>query len=376
MMRLLCLYQVLFHYRVGTYEAIAKLPNIDFELWHGSSDPDSKLKNYNGEVSFPHKRVPTCRFKGKTNNGGISIVYQPFLFLRLIIKNPDVILTEGASSFITATTAFLYCKLFRKKMIWWSLGALVGRSSTGISGVVHKWIRFMERHCDAIFAYSSQAESYFKSIGVKPERIFKAINVINTDGKLKEIHESGEIIKEPGFNVVFVGAITPQKQLEILIDAVNELSEEHGDISLHIIGDGTYLPAVKEYVLQKGIAANVVFHGRVTIGLNCLLKKYSVLVLPGLGGLAIVDGMISSLPVISGRADGTELDLIANGENGFVTGNMTEQYLVEKMAYLYNNPSIVMRMGRASYERITGQFSFSNYMKVFESCLRSVGYEE
>ena len=38
-MKLLCLYQVMFQYRVGTYEAIAKLPNVDFELWHGNDVP-------------------------------------------------------------------------------------------------------------------------------------------------------------------------------------------------------------------------------------------------------------------------------------------------------------------------------------------------
>ena len=365
----------MFQYRVGTYEAIAKMPNVDFELWHGSSDSHSKLKNYEGEVSICRRQIPTCRFRGKTNNGGMSIVYHPFLFLMLIFKNPDVILSEGASSFLTATTAFIYCKLFRKKMVWWSLGSLVGRTSTGVSAVIHKWIRFIERHCDAIFAYSTQAESYFTSIGVKPQRIFKAVNVINVDKKLLEIQEAGTVEKDPGFNIVFVGAITPQKQLKILVDSVNELSKKHDDVSLHIIGDGTYLDTIKEYAAQDGITAKVYFHGRVTNGLNSLLQKYSVLVLPGLGGLAIVDGMISSLPVISGRADGTELDLIANGVNGYVTDIMTKEFLLEKLMYLYDNPKDVMRMGNNSYERITGPFSFTNYMRVFESCLKTVGYE-
>lgn len=375
-MRLLCLYQVMFQYRVGTYEAIAKLPGVDFELWHGSSDPHSKLKNYNGEVSFPRKQINTCRFKGKTNNGGMSLVYHPFLFLRLVFKNPDVILTEGASSFITATIAFIYCKLFRKKIIWWSLGALAGRISTGLSGVVHKWIRFMERHCDAIFAYSTQAETYFKAIGVKPQRIFKAVNVINVDKKLREIQENGNVEKESGFNIVFVGAITPQKQLEMLVDSVNEMFKKHNDVSLHIIGDGNYMNKIKEYAAKDSISVKVVFHGRVTNGLNSLLQRYSVLVLPGLGGLAIVDGMISSLPVISGRADGTELDLITNGENGYVTDVMSKEYLLEKLTYLYDNPKEIKRMGMSSYERITSQFSFSNYMKVFDSCLKFVEYEK
>ena len=230
----------------------------------------------------------------------------------------------------------------------------------------------MERHSNAIFAYSSQAEDYFISIGVKPERIFKAINVINTGSKFKSIEEAGVIEKEGGFNVVFVGAIAQTKRLEMLVDAFSELSKTIMDIKLHIIGDGGYLDTLTEYASKSAYNQNIVFHGRVVDGLNVMLKRYTVLVLPGLGGLAIVDGMVSSLPIIAGRADGTELDLIENGTNGFVTDTMTKEYLVDKLLYLYQNPEEVDRMGKESYSRITGPFSFEHYMSIFSDCLKYV----
>lgn len=371
-MKLLCLYQVMFQYRVGTYEAMAKLPDVDFELWHGKDVPNSKLKNYKGEVAFKRRVLPTVRYSGKTNNGGISIAYHPFLFIKLIKHNPDVILTEGTSSILTSTVAFLYCKIFRKKIIWWSLGTLTGHTTKGLSSVVHRWAEYMERHSNAIFAYSTQAQDYFISIGVKPERIFKAINVINMESKIKSIKDVGAIEKEEGFNVAFVGAIAQTKKLEMLVDAVAELSKTITDIKLHIIGDGDYLKTLKEYVSVNASNQNVVFHGRIVDGLNVELSKYQVLVLPGLGGLAIVDGMVSSLPIIAGRADGTELDLIEDGGNGFVVGNMTKEYLVEKLSYLYNNPAEVIRMGNESYSRITVPFSFDHYMGIFSDCLKYV----
>lgn len=371
-MRLLCLYQVMFQYRVGTYEAMSKLPGVDFEMWHGRDVPNSKLRNYKGEVDFKERLLPTVRFSGKTNNGEVSIAYHPFLFLRLIMHNPDVILTEGASSILTSTVAFLYCKLFRKKIIWWSLGALIGHTTKGISSIVHRWAEYMERHCDAIFAYSTQAEDYFISIGVRQERIYKAINVINIEPKINSIMEATTIEKDFGFNVAFVGAIAQTKRLELLVDAVSELSKSITDIKLHIIGDGAYLNTLKEYVKNGDGNQYVVFHGRIVDGLNAMLKQYTVLVLPGLGGLAIVDGMISSLPIIAGRADGTELDLIENGINGYVTDTMTKEFLVEKLLYLYQNPEETTRMGNESYSRITGPFSFDHYMGVFADCLKFV----
>ena len=370
-MKLLCLYQVMFQYRVGTYEAISRLPGVDFELWHGSDVPNTKLKNYKGEVGFKHRQLPCWHLPVKTNNGSSSQPFFPLLFFRLVLKNPDVIFAEGASSIFSLTTAYLYAKLFRKKIIMWSMGKLAGRNYKGVRRLIQNWIIKIETSSDALFVYSSQAERYFIQNGVEAKHIFKAVNVIDTNAKLTSLRKAGIIEKEPGFNVVFVGAINKTKKLELLVDAVQTLAQMHNDVKLHIIGDGNYLQVIKRYVADKKLEETVVFHGRVTDGLNALLAKFQVLALPGLGGLAIVDGMISSLPIISGLADGTELDLI-DDSNGFVTDEMTVNYMVDKLNILYNNPDQSRRMGECSYQKITGDYSFDSYINKFNKCLNYV----
>ena len=358
----------MFQYRVGTYEAISRLPNVDFELWHGPSVPGTKLRNYEGAVSFRHK-IPPTKYIAVPGDGRKPLhPYSPFFFIRLARYNPDVILAEGASSIFWASIAFLYAKCFRKKIIWWSLGALKGQRYRGIRAVVQKWIAFIERHVDAVLTYSSQGEDYFLSVGVSPERIFKAVNVISMQSKLDEIQKAGHQEKKPGFNIAFVGAITTFKKLELLVDAAKILSRKHPDIHLHIIGDGAYRKEIEQYVASEASDVDTIFHGRITSGLNVMLESFQVLVLPGLGGLAIVDGMLSSLPVISGRADGTELDLIS-AESGFVTDSMTTDYLVDKLSILYDNPDLAIRMGKCAFDRITGEFSFENYMRIVASCI-------
>lgn len=373
--RLLCLYQVMFQYRVGTYEAISKLPDVKFELWHGKDVSGSKMKNDKGMVSFRHKQLPSWRLPIKTNNGASSQPFFPFLFFRLIANNPDVILAEGASSIISLSVAFLYSKLFRKKMILWSMGALAGREYKGVRGFVQRWIRHIERRVNALFVYSTQAENYFIDEGVDRKKIFKAINVIDTNAKLSSLKRSCPIEKESGFNVAFVGAINKTKRLDLLVDAVSDLAHKYGDVKLHIIGDGNYIQTIKDYVSNVGLENLVEFHGRVTDGLNELLSRYQVLALPGLGGLAIVDGMVSSLPIISGLADGTEKDLI-DESNGFVTDNMTKDYMVEKLTILHDSPNLVNLLGENSFRKITEEFSFDIYIGIFNECLKFVMYEK
>ena len=365
----------MFQYRVGTYEAISQLDGIDFELWYGSDVPNTKLKNYKGKVSFKHRQLPCWHLPVRTNNGSSSQPFFPLLLIRLINYSPDVILAEGASSIFALSIAFIYSKLFRKKFIMWSLGKLADRDYKGIRGVVQKWIKIISKKSDALFVYSTQAERFFIHEGVKPNKIFKAVNVIDTNAKLALLNEAGKIIKAPGFNVVFVGAINKTKRLELLVDAIGQLSSKYNNVKLHIIGDGNYLKTIKNYVNIKELENVVVFHGRVTDGLNVLLSQYQVLALPGLGGLAIVDGMISSLPIISGLADGTELDLI-DEMNGFVTDNMTIDYMVEKLSILYEDPELIRKMGECSYKKITGEFSFNNYISQFNNCLNFVMNEK
>ncbi len=375
-MKLLCLYCVMFQYRVGTYKAISELEHVDFELWHGKSVPGSKRNNFEGNVPYRHKKIPTYYLFSSKRKKQIGLPYSPFLFWRLVKYNPDVILTEGASNLIWAFTAFVYAKLFRKKIIWWSLGTLANNKRGGLRGLLQHFISFIECHVDAVFTYSTQGERYFLDEGIPQEKIYKAINVINMQSKIKQMKDAGKHSKTNGFNIAFVGAITKEKCLELLVDVVELLSKKYSDIHLHLIGDGTYKSTLEDYVKGKDCHLNVVFHGRIVDGLNVELSKYQVLVLPGLGGLAIVDGMISSLPIIAGRADGTELDLIENGRNGFVTDTMTKEFLIEKLLYLYNNPLEMTRMGNESYSRITGPFSFEHYMSVFKNCLKYVCNEK
>lgn len=362
----------MFQYRVPTYERISNLPNVDFELLHGSSDKKSKWKNSDDKVNFKHTQLPSIWFRVSTNNGVAPQQILSFLFLKLIKENPDVIFVEGASSsIITATVAFVYAKLFRKKLIWWSMGALKNRVYKGIRGKMEGYIHYLNQHGDAIFTYSTQGENYFIQKGVSPEKVFKAVNVFDTSLKLQELVQIGEIKKIEGFNIGFVGVINKTKNLELLVNVSKKLQDKCGDVKLHIIGDGDYLDTIKTYVQQTDMEENVMFYGRMVQGLNAKLSELTVLVLPGLGGLAIVDGMISSLPIITGLADGTELDLIDNS-NGFVTSEMTEDYLLEKLSYLHDNPDMIIQMGKKSFEKITNKYTFDNYIKIFSECLNYV----
>lgn len=358
------------HYRLPLYCKIIDDGEFDVEIWHGRGFKGTK--KINAEIpaeyrpyfkQFTDYRIP---FYGQE----YRFPFAPFLFFKLIKSRPDVILSEGSSSIINSSLAFIYSKIFRKKFIWWSLGKLHGKIYSGFRRFINMWELVIERNSDAIFTYSTMGKEYFLSRGVVESKIFIGVNVFDTNAKLNEISATFEsdFLDKRFFNIGFIGTLEPTKNLELLIDVVNKLNVKYSNFRLHIIGDGSHYNELLKYSSNSNCTT---FYGRMNYGSSKILGNCDLFVLPGLGGLAIVEAMLNKLPVISGRADGTEYDLV-DENNGFIIERMDYQNLFDKIEYLYNNPDLIKLMKKRSYEKITKELSFDVYYSVFNKMIYKV----
>ncbi len=354
--KITCLYQVVMHYRLPFYKKISEDLDYEFKIIHGRGKKGSKLINTKQLDSTIHT-IELYDFR-------MPLPFSPTLFFRLIRDNPDIVFSEGSSSLINASLAFLYSKIFNKKFVWWSLGILNNKQYKGLRKLINKWELLIERNADAIFTYSTKGKEYFINRGVKPSNIFVAVNVFDTEAKLKEIERTFQegYLNKNNFNLGFIGTIQKTKNLELLVDVVEKLNKKYGNIKLHIIGDGEHLNDLKNYV---GNNQDVVFHGRMNYGASKVLSNCNIFVLPGLGGLAICEGMLNKLPIITGNADGTEYDLV-DDSNGFVIENLNIDTLSEKIEFLYMNRDVLNEMKQNSFKKITTELSFENYYSVFK----------
>jgi glycosyltransferase involved in cell wall biosynthesis len=365
------------HYRLAFYKRISNDKKFDFTLFYGKEDKGTKLVNADfADTEINNKKLCGFRVPFVTNNGKGKIQISPFLFFELIYLSPQIVFSEGSSSIINSSVAFIYAKIFKKKFIWWSLGMLKNRKYTGIRKLINRWEKIIENNCDAIFTYSNQGKEYFLSRGVQKERIFVGVNVLDTNEKLIEMqsfkNEKSNLTFRNNFNLSFIGSITKEKNIELLIDALEIFNKTYSQKGkLHIIGDGIHLIEIKDYLKAKKLTSSVIFYGRINRGANVVLKQCQVMVLPGLGGLSICEGMLNSLPIITGTADGTEIDLV-DKLNGFVIPDLTDKILFKKIEYLYLNPHIRIEMGKKSFERITTNYSFDNYYKMFNETVNFV----
>jgi len=374
--KLAIVYQVVFHYRIPFYERIFSDPDFTSILFHGNDNPYNKSKNYDATFKFQHKKLNTIFIPYGKEDSGIRKVMPlfPNLLFRLFAFRPDVILCEGTSALPNALISFIYCRLFRKPFIWWSLGRIKKeRKYSKTSSKLESLITYLECNASAIFTYSTTGKNYFVGKGVDPEKVFVGVNVIDTNKRLSEIKMVIKNCRKDKniFQILFVGAILKEKHLEILIDAFNMLCHKYSKkVNLVIVGDGSYLANIKEYA-QKTESENILFTGKIIEGVSRYFLESDVFVLPGLGGLAISDAMVHGLPVITSTADGTEIDLVTT-ETGFLLDNMTVENLFNKLELLFLNPRLKEKLSSNSKKIITTLYSFDNYYNIFKDSAKYV----
>jgi len=367
------LYRVLQGWRVPIFEKLNKLPSVEICVFHGKSFKKTKVVNYEGQKHFNSKCLPTIGVNLATKNGQAVMPINPTLILELTKFKPDIILCEGASNFINNYFAYIYKVLFKKKMIWWSLGEIKNRQKSLLRKIFDKPIQFLEKNMNSILAYSSFGTEYFIKLGIPKEKIFVAVNVIDTNKKKRVIKSLDcsliyeEAHRNSVFNVLFVGALTKEKKVDILLKSFKKLETEVEAVHLTIVGDGLYKNNYIQLASELEIE-NVKFTGKIIDGISKYFIASDIFVLPGLGGLAVSDALVHGLPVIASIGDGCEKDLLSTGA-GIIDENLTDEVLFKYLINLYKDPDKLNKMKKEAVNIIDNRFNINTYIDNVSQCI-------
>tara|TARA_B100000768_G_C11283291_1_gene380076 strand:+ start:4087 stop:5217 length:1131 start_codon:yes stop_codon:yes gene_type:complete len=367
------LYRVIQGWRAPIFEKISADKDLNIEVWHGPDFPGTKVVSTKKRLALKKRKLLSLKIILKSVNGLIAMPLSPFLFFILIYKNPKVVICEGASNLANSMIAFIYCKIFGKKYIWWSLGKIQDRVYDKKRSTLDKIIKYIERKSDRIITYSSVGKIYFKSLGIDDDKIIVAVNVIDTESKLVAIQqfddatELKEQYKHYDFISLFVGALTKEKAIERLLIAQKKLEDRGLSIGTIIVGDGSHREELEKEA-KKLQVKHVDFVGKKISDSYKYFSLAKLFVLPGLGGLAISEAMCYGLPVIASIGDGCEVDLVSK-ENGIVDKDMTPEKLANYIQYFYDNREITKTFGEKSIEVITHQYNSQNYIKMIKHAI-------
>ena len=296
---------------------------------------------------------------------GQNYVIFPFLIFSLIKLNPKIIITEGGQNTINNLQVYLYCKLFKKQFILWDLGkGYQDFGSSIIRNIYMFFYEFVAKNAKFVYTYNSLGKKYFIGINVPENKIVILNNTIDTISvnktRRQNVFQIPPEIKSYNENliyIIFVGALLPSKNLEILPGILKRLGFNY---CLLMIGDGEkkYVNKLKE----SFIGTNCIFCGYKKI--NELTNYYQIAsfsILPGLGGLTINQSMAFGVPVLCRSADGAEVDLVSDNITGYIYKNIDD--LVEFVKS--KTKADWSLMGRNAEKKLYKDFSIENQTSIF-----------
>ncbi|MFZ4895759.1 glycosyltransferase [Plantibacter sp. Mn2098] len=151
--------------------------------------------------------------------------------------------------------------------------------------------------------------------------------------------------------ILFVGRVTTEKQIDVLIRALATLPAEL-DARLDIVGGGDQRKHLEQLVEQLGLGDRVTFLGKVSdADLKAAYTNAKVFAMPSIAELqsiATMEAMASGLPIVA--ADAMALPhLVHDGENGYLFTPGSVEELAERLrTVLTASPEEYRRLQDAS----------------------------
>jgi len=295
-------------------------------------------------------------------NGSLYLCYQPGLIDWLKDRDPDALIVEANPRYLSTSPAVRWMHGQGKPVIGWGLGAPpLSGSFTGFRQM--RRLSFL-RQFDALIAYSQRGAEEYAALGFPRERVFVAHNSVS---RAPVSAPNLRPLTVDRCTILFVGRLQARKRVDSLLRACAQLGSNP---RLVIIGDGPERGRLE--ALAGEIHPGAEFIGaRHGAELQPYFTEADLFVLPGTGGLAIQEAMSHGLPVIVAQGDGTQDDLVRNG-NGWQIPPDDFGALVSTMKDALSDVARLRRMGRESYRIVKEEINIGKMVEAFVTALNSL----
>lgn len=204
--------------------------------------------------------------------------------------------------------------------------------------------------------YGVDRNIYIIPTGIEIERFYTE-NVDNN--KVEEIRKKLSL-KEDSFNIVFVGRLAKEKNVDLLLNAQKNIVEKSKNINLIIIGDGPDMDEYKKTVSKLKIDNNVIFVGKVpweTVPLYYRLADvFATASRTETQGLTVIEAMAASVAPIC-IDDESFRNTVIDGLNGKIFNDQKEYEKI--VVELYKDRKLLNQLQKQA--RLNAEIHSSKY---------------
>lgn len=172
------------------------------------------------------------------------------------------------------------------------------------------------------------------------------------------------------FVLVTIGRLVERKGYEHLIRSLSLLP---GDSHLLVVGDGPLEPSLRRVAEEVGVTDRITWLGYVPRAqLYGALEAADCYVLSSLHeglGLVVLEAMWAGLPIVATN-NGGQVDLVTQGENGFLVDPGDPESLADGIRRLRDDPELRSRMARHNQSDVEKHYvgrRAEQYVKLFRT---------
>lgn len=271
-------------YRINLFERLAQRFGDRFSVCYAESNL-GVLTASPPAADWAHQLPPIYRL-------AVGLEWQPGV-LATPVRRGDVVVVSGAPRNLSNMLMLVWARLKGARTIWW------GQFWSATSRRRNLPLRMLlMRLADAVILYTDkEVEAYRAGPGRSDRRPVTALNNgINVDPilALRRPFKPAERDKA----ILFIGRLTSKAGLSLVLRALSD--SRLADITLHVIGDGDDLSALKSLAAQVGVSERVVWHGGITSesSIAAIANSCRLFVYPGSVGLSLIHAMAYGLPAI------------------------------------------------------------------------------
>jgi len=276
------------------------------------------------------------------------------------VKGKDIIVAPLELNNLNIPYLWIRRKNLCRHWIWWghAYNYQARLHSSVLVRLKEAVKRFMPPRSDGLIKYRMKGVTYWRRLGMPPEQVIPLINTIDVEGLRASAggvseEELLEIRHKLGLDgkrvLLFSGRLYREKKVDFLLRAYAMLKKSHPEVALLILGEGPERASLEMISKQLNLC-HVHFLGehvdpRQT---GVYFRLSSLLVIPGLVGLAIVHGFAFGLPLVTTDYEGHSPEIeYLSAENGVITPQEEAAYAHEIEALL-NNPARLAAMRQAA----------------------------
>ncbi|MBN2085579.1 MAG: glycosyltransferase family 4 protein [Anaerolineales bacterium] len=355
--------RVLPMYRAAFFDSLARSLPGTLSVFAGSPAP--------GEGIPQAAKLNAARWTRAENRrlglGRLSLLWQHGWREWVESADPDLLILEANPRYLSNVHLAGWMKARGRPVVGWTLGP--ARAGKTFSRVFLSYYRAFS----ALVVYSGSGAADFQNFGISPEKIFVAPNAVESEtaealqarpNPRESARES--LALDPSPVILFVGRLQRRKRVEYLLRACARLGAA---CQVVIVGDGP------DRARLERIAAEVFPAARFTGDLRgealgrCFLAA-DLFVMPGTGGLALQEAMVFGKPVAAAEADGSQKDLIREGENGWLLPPGDEAELSRILREALADPRRLEQMGEASRRIVRATATMEKMVEGFLMAIR------